>query len=568
MRRALLLCAGIVAVTWLGFEVFPGHTYLQSDTQIYVPMLEQLDAPGYLSRDLVATHPHLTYTIYDEVTLFTHAVTGLNLKIVLVGQQLLYRAAGVLGAFLLAQAIGLDNLLAFLVAALVNLGAALTGPGVCLVEYEPVPRAFATGLVLLGMGLLVREKPLLASLAGGLAVLYDPVTAAPFWVVVLVALIFDARLRPLLRPAATVLLIFVLLLANLAQLQPGVLEPQVFFGKLSASVAALQHYRASPAWVSLWAGRDIWQYLAIWLCGVWATARIWPALNRQARWFIVLLPLLGIVSLPASYLLLEQLRWPVIAQVQPARELLFTVAIASLACSLAGVGAALQRKTWEAALWFAGVFALPFKVRLLDLLRVNNPANLFQLALCVILASLLAACLRQFGSKTLRPIALAVPVLAIVAGPTIGGANHYPKIDNQPIAQVADWAEKSTWGSSMFLFPDAGRDLYPGIFRAESRRAVWVDWKSGSLGNYFESFATDWWERWQQTMEGSFSPQRLEGMLLLPVDYYVLKRKNQLAGVKPVFGNGEFVVYDSGDLKRLAAPLHLARSRAGTNYSN
>src|SRR5690242_2024214 len=151
MRRALFLCAGIVAVTWLGFKVFPGHTYLQSDTQIYVPMLERLDAPGYLSRDLVATHPHLTYTIYDEVALFVHAIAGLSFKKVLIGQQLLYRGAGVLGAFLLAQAVGLDNLLAFLVAALLNLGAALTGPGVCLVDYEPLPRAFATGLVLLGV---------------------------------------------------------------------------------------------------------------------------------------------------------------------------------------------------------------------------------------------------------------------------------------------------------------------------------------------------------------------------------------------------------------------------------
>jgi hypothetical protein len=568
MRRALFLCAGIVAVTWLGFKVFPGHTYLQSDTQIYVPMLERLDAPGYLSRDLVATHPHLTYTIYDEVALFVHAIAGLSFKKVLIGQQLLYRGAGVLGAFLLAQAVGLDNLLAFLVAALLNLGAALTGPGVCLVDYEPLPRAFATGLVLLGVGLLVKEKPLLASLAGGLAVLYDAAIAAPFWIVVLAALIFDGRLRPLLRPAATVLLIFVLLLANLAQLQPGVLEPQVIFGRVSASMAALQHYRASHAWVSLWAGRDIWHYLVIWACGLWATARIWPALNRQTRWFFVLLPLLGILSVPASYLLLEQMRWSLIPEVQPARELLFTVAMASLACSIAGIRASLERKKWEALLWFTVVFALPVRVRILDLLRVNIPANLLQLAFCVALAGMLAAFLSQFRLKHLRPIILAVPVLAIAVGPTIGRVPNYAKTDEEATAEVTDWAEANTWGSSMFLFPDAGRDLYPGMFRAESRRAVWVDWNSGSLGNYSDSFARDWWERWQQTMEGSFSPQRLQQILSLPVDYYVLKRTNQLASVKPVFGNREFVVYDSGDLRKSAAPLRLGRSQAETNYSN
>lgn len=568
MRRALLLCAGIVSVTWLGFDVFPGHTYLQSETQVYVPMLERLDAPGYLSRDLIATHPHLTYTIYDEVALFVRAVTGLSFETVLIGQQVLYRGAGVLGIFLLAQAIGLDNLLAFLVAALLNLGAALTGPEVRLVEYEPVPRAFATGLVLLAMGLLAKEKPLLAGLAGGLAVLYDPVTSAPFWIVVLAALLFDRRLRPLLRPAATVLLIFVLLLANLAQLQPGVLEPQIFFGRVSANIATLQRYRASHAWVSLWAGRDIWQYLVICICGLWATARIWPALNRQIRWFFVLLPLLGIISLPASYLLLEQLRWSLMPQARPAQGLLFTVATASLACSVAGIRAALQRRNWEALSWFMLVFALPIKVRVLDLLRLSDRENLIQLALCIALAGLLAALMTQFSSKKLRPIALGVPVLAIFAAPTIGRVSNYSKIDKEPIAEVADWAERNTWGSSMFLFPDAGHDLYPGMFRAQSRRAVWVDWESGSLINYFESFAEDWWEQWQQTMEGSFSPQRLQGMLSLPVDYYVLKRGNDLADPKPVFGNREFVVYDSGDLRRLATPLRLARSQAGSNYSN
>jgi hypothetical protein len=282
----------------------------------------------------------------------------------------------------------------------------------------------------------------------------------------------------------------------------------------------------------------------------------------------VLLPLLGILSVPASYLLLEQMRWSLIPEVQPARELLFTVAMASLACSIAGIRASLERKKWEALLWFTVVFALPVRVRILDLLRVNIPANLLQLAFCVALAGMLAAFLSQFRLKHLRPIILAVPVLAIAVGPTIGRVPNYAKTDEEATAEVTDWAEANTWGSSMFLFPDAGRDLYPGMFRAESRRAVWVDWNSGSLGNYSDSFARDWWERWQQTMEGSFSPQRLQQILSLPVDYYVLKRTNQLASVKPVFGNREFVVYDSGDLRKSAAPLRLGRSQAETNYSN
>lgn len=559
MRRALLLCAGIVSVTWLQFRFFPGHTYLQADTQIFLPILERLDTPEFLSRDLVATHPHVTYTVYDELTLFLHEALGVGFKRALLGQQLVCRASAILGVFLLVKATGLSDLLAFLVASLTNLGAALLGPGVLLVEYEPVPRGLAFGLILLAIGFLAREKPLMAGLSGGIALLYHAPTAAPFWCVVLLAMLFDRRLRHLLRPSVTVLFVFALLLANLAQLQPGVVEPQVFFGKLSARLAGLERYRDPSSWVSLWAPRDIWHYLAVWLCGLWATVRIWPALNRQTRWFFVLLPLFGILSIPASFILLERLGWSLIPQLKPARELVFTVAITSIASSIAGIRAALVRRPWESWLWFLVVFALPMNTRVFELLRVNHLTNLIQLVLCTALAAILAMLLNRFVATRWRALAFLTPLLAIFAIPTIGRVENYPKIDKKPIVEVASWAEDNTWGSSMFLFPDAGRELYPGIFRAESRRALWVDWESGGLVNYFESFATEWWDRWHQTMDGPFSPERLAGMLSLPIDYIVLKQPNKLAAAKPVFMNAEFVVYDSRDLRNL--PLRLTEQK-------
>ncbi len=526
-------------------------------------MLERLDAPGYLSRDLVATHPLLTYTIYDEVTLFLRESAQLHFKAGLIAQQLLCRAAGVLGALLITQAAGVDTLFAFVIASLLNLGATLVGPGVSLVEYEPVPRAFALGLVLLAIGLLVTEKPLLAGLAGGVAVLYDAPTAAPFWIVVFVAVVFDRRLRALFRPTLTVLLIFLLLLANLAQLQPGVTEPQIFFGKVSEKLADLQRYRGSSAWVSLWAGREMWHYLAIWIFGVCATTRIWPSLNRQLRWIFVLLPMLGILCVPASYVLLEQLRWSLIPDIQPAQELLFTVCIASLACSLAGIRAALSKKSLEALFWFSIVFALPMRAQIFELLQVSNLMNLVQLALCIALAALLVMSIVPFSSTNWSRMALLVPVLAMFAMAAVAHIAH-SAVDEKPIGEVADWVKNNTWGSSMFLFPDARRDLYPGVFRAESRRAVWVDWKCGDLSDYFPSFANEWWERWKQTMQQPFSAERLQDTLALPVDYYVLKRANQLADVKPVFGNAQFVIYDARDLRELSTPLR----RAHTGQSN
>src|SRR3954466_1379068 len=120
MLRALFLCVGVLVFTWLGFCYFPGHTYLQSDTQIYLPMLERLDSPGFLARDLVATRPHVSFTIYDEVALSLHRVAHLDFETALVSQQLLFRAAALFGIYLIATSVGVAPVYALLVAALVN----------------------------------------------------------------------------------------------------------------------------------------------------------------------------------------------------------------------------------------------------------------------------------------------------------------------------------------------------------------------------------------------------------------------------------------------------------------
>jgi hypothetical protein len=494
MRRALFVLLGIAVITWFEFAIYPGHTYLHGDTQILLPILERLDTPGYLSRDLVATHPHLTYTIYDEATLFLHGAAGLSLEGALTLEQLLCRVAAVLGVFMVASAAGFHARFALLLSALVNLGATLVGPATAVTDPEPTPHAFALGLILLALGLLTREKPLLASLFAGVALLYHAPSAAPFWALVILAFVFDRRLRHLMRPLLISLVIFALLLANLAQLQPGIVESERFFGRVSNHLAAIEQFRIPQFWVSTWAGREIWIYLALWICGVWATVRIWPVLNRQLRWFLVALPLSGILSVPLSNLLLEHLRWSLVPALAPARTLVYTVAIAGFLCAAAAIRAASAQRIKEAICW-------------------------------------------------------SVIVLAVQLSALLSRVHAHTTTVDASILQLADWAERSTWGSSMFLFPDAGRSLYPGVFRAASRRAVWVDWESGLQMRYFESVADEWWDRWRQTMDPAFSPQRLQAMQSLPIDYYVLKRANQLASAKPVFANDDFVVYDATDLR-------------------
>jgi len=100
--KALLWGAGVLLITLLGYWFFPGHTYLQSDTQIYVPMLERLHDPALYSRDIVALRPHLTLTVYDEAALLLKRITRAGLETVLTAQQLLFRALAVCGLMFVA----------------------------------------------------------------------------------------------------------------------------------------------------------------------------------------------------------------------------------------------------------------------------------------------------------------------------------------------------------------------------------------------------------------------------------------------------------------------------------
>jgi hypothetical protein len=267
------------------------------------------------------------------------------------------------------------------------------------------------------------------------------------------------------------------------------------------------------------------------------------------------MPILGITSVPAAYLLLEHMRLMFGSEEQPARALLLTVLFAALACGMAGIAAARRRRFMQAWLWFLPVMVLPMKTRILDLVHLTNIDNLRILLVAIGLSGALALLIGWPMRREWKWTPLLVPLCAVFAMPFLGGVRNYTHIDKGPITQVADWARENTWGSSMFLFPDAGHALYPGIFRAESRRALWVDWMSGSQANFFESVGVEWLVRWRQAMEGAFSVSRLDRLLPMPIDYYVLDRNHRLASVKPVYENAEFVVYDAQDLRNASTSL-------------
>ena len=106
-----LVWLALVALTAIGFLYFPGHTYLQSDTQIYVPILERLNDRSLFQDEIIAQKPHVSFTIYDEAALGLRRLTGWGFRDVLALQQIVFRFAALTGVYLMAASLGFPALL-------------------------------------------------------------------------------------------------------------------------------------------------------------------------------------------------------------------------------------------------------------------------------------------------------------------------------------------------------------------------------------------------------------------------------------------------------------------------
>ena len=126
----------LTALTW--FE-FPGHTWLQQDTQIYAPVLEHLRDPAVLRRDILVASPQVSFTLYDEIARGLRAITGLGFREILEGLQIATRALGIWGVYLMAAALGLSAPASMLVAGIISLGATIGGPAVLSFEIRAGP---------------------------------------------------------------------------------------------------------------------------------------------------------------------------------------------------------------------------------------------------------------------------------------------------------------------------------------------------------------------------------------------------------------------------------------------
>ncbi len=499
------LAAALLAITLLSFFIFPGHTYLQQDTQIYVPILEH-QWSGALASDLIVERPHVNFTLYDELTNLVRWVTRAPLRDVLEGEQLVFRGLGFFGIYLIASALGLGFADAVVVTALFGLGATIAAPAVLTIEYEPTPRAFAVPLIFLSIGWLLQRRDWLAGVSGACAFLLHAPTTWPLGVAMLCVLVARRRAGVALIPMA--IGAGALVWIGVAQ---SVAEPQHFLARLGAQQEALQRMRASYNYVSTWWAAWIGQYL---LFGAVAALAMWRLrASREIAVVLGSLSMAGLMSVPLSWLLLEHWHFAAIPQIQPARALLFVTAVAVITASVAGCRAT----PMEAFAWFAFALLAAAQFRFFDWPGARAVVVL------MVCAGLLAWSRTRLGMA-----ALLAPAMLWLAGVV-----PFHNIETPDLAALAQWAQRRTPADAVFVFPQAGRDRAPGWFRGVSLRAVYVDWKGGGQVNYLREFGEEWWRRWQAVTGGLLPPG---------IDFVVYPRAVEGAAA-PVYRNASYVVY-------------------------
>ncbi|MEJ7608444.1 MAG: hypothetical protein WKF37_19780 [Bryobacteraceae bacterium] len=422
-RHWAAIAAAILAITLLGFFQFPGHTILQSDTQIYLPILERAQDPSLYTKDVMAVYPHVSFTLYDETTLLLRQLTGARIERILQTQQFIYRALGILGLYLIGLALGLLPWQSIFVAAVVSLGATINGPAVLSVEYEPVPRGFALPFLLLSMGLAGHMRWTFAALCAGIAFGFHPPTALAYSALLFGILIWQKQQRAIALLAIAPLL----LLATLPSANSSGLP---LFGTIAPELEALQRMRAAYNWVSIWITAWAGHYALLFtVCGI-ALFRIRRHVPAPLLPIFASLPLIGVFSVPTSYLLLERAKLSLIPQFQPGRYLLFVTLFAVILCSAAAMHAVRDQRWLEAGLFLVIPFAVPMNPNLVD--SLTEP-KAFILAATLAMTSLLS-----------RRLAWIPAVAAFFVIPYVTQVKNFASLHHVEIDQLAQWARTST----------------------------------------------------------------------------------------------------------------------------
>ncbi len=522
----------VILLTGLGFFVFPGHSYLQSDTQIYVPMMERIYNPVLFYDDLMIKRPHLALTAYDEIAIALRNYAGLDFENGLKLLQIVFRACAAAGLLLIALRLGLAPPAAFFLAAMVILNAGSLTIGIT--EPEPVPRTFALGLVLLAVGLAADGEFAAAGIAAAVGFLIHPTTTATFWAVATFVVLRRAARPSLLAPFLPAVGVLLLLM----HFQTGGTESLDFFRRLDPFQVALQRQYFS-AYVSGWGAKKILGFVcecAVVTAGFWRLRdRLRPPLREWLWGFAGV----AVLSVPFSWIVLDQLNWAFAAPWEPARALVFIALLTALLSGACGVFAAQERRWWEASAWFAIALALPVKELLVT--WFVNPW-LIALVCTLVVASVAGGWL---AGRTRGITLVAAGVLPFIAFPVSGLVPPPKQVDTPELRQLAGWVRANTDETAIFLFADDGRNSGSGPFRARALRSIYVDYEGRTLAGYYQEGSAEWMRRWRDTREGRWQiePRDFPTLAEFHINYVVLRAQNAIPEKPPEFGNSQYVVY-------------------------
>src|SRR5262249_25673094 len=157
-------------------------------------------------------------------------------------------------------------------------------------------------------GLVAHGRYMAGALAGSAAFLLHAPTTYPFWIVYAVLGLWPSKTRRsrLYRLWIFLRALFVLLFSSGAPSRgpPG----PSFLARLDTQQEGLQRMRASYIWISIWAPLWLAHYVFLYTVTLLGVARLRNTLSPELRFFAIGLPLIGILSVPVSYLMLEKMK--------------------------------------------------------------------------------------------------------------------------------------------------------------------------------------------------------------------------------------------------------------------
>lgn len=551
-RSHLPAIPGLLAILVAGFLIYPGRHFLTSDTQIWTVMMEHTLHPEYLGKDLLAQYPHIGLSFYDEIVNGLRSLTGLSMEQVMVGHQVFFRGILLGAIYFLGFALCQSRILALWMAASLQMIYFIAGPTVCVIEVEPVPRAYSLALGMLAVALVANGRKWGAAWALGAAMMFQAVMVYPMLLCMAAWTLFSqseggimGRLRYWLPVVGIAVAVFALSIVS----QGG---SGGMFTTVPEWLRDVQRMRASYNWVSLWPHSLLGVHVVLGVAAGLSYLRLRDNANDGLRWFVWGIPVVALCSIPVAWMMMERLHLMIAAQTQPARALAAMYALGVVALFSAGVIASRTGRWVECGCWLLCGYAMVFLDRTVifsQRLVAGQPID----AQWLWVPALAVAAIGLLWLRPHKPALAAVFFVALMAAPfAIYRLQFHADVMAQDartpeVMELAAWAERNTSRDDVFLFPGFERSTQPGVFRSVARRALYVDWKAGGQVNFDIEFARIWWARWNDAGKGKFNPRRAAHFETLGIGYLVTPPA-ALEGLSPLYANDRFVVYRTADV--------------------